>query len=181
MSLTFYLLRHAEAEPHSLKKEDIERALTERGMRDAERLGAHIAAHKFQGFDYVWCSSAVRTRQTLENLQRGFAEQGAAFSAPVQCEKKLYHASAARMLDILRLTPPEAKRVLMIGHNPGISELAAMLAGQGDEELVRGVGIRYPTCSLSIYTFSCTSWQEAGPETSAIKAFLTSENMWQCA
>ena len=172
MGLRFYLLRHAKAEPHSLQKDDIDRALAESGVKDSLHLGEHLAAQQYFGLDHIWCSSAVRTRQTLERVKKGFEEQGGQFSVPVQYEKRLYHAPATTMLEVLRLTTPAAKQVMMVGHNPGISEFAAQLAKRGDAKSIHDVKLDYPTCALSIYEFHCQSWQEAGPANSEIKAFL---------
>jgi phosphohistidine phosphatase len=182
MTRTLYLLRHAKAEPHSLFKSDFDRVLAEQGRADAIALGGWLFNHptRLRGdeggesiphlFDHIICSSAARTCQTLEYLKQGMGEQGAVFEN-IQYEKKLYHASAETMLGVLRLTPPDAQRVLMVGHNPGISELAAMLASRGDAKLIDDIKLGMPTCTLAIFEFDCQSWQEAGPTNSEIVGF----------
>lgn len=188
MTLTLYLLRHAEAEPHSLKKDDINRSLTERGMLDTRRSGEYLATQQTISVDYVWCSSAVRTRQTLTALINAYSEasrpsESSAREAAlhvravgehgsIQFEKKLYHASASLMLETLQLSPSDAKAVMMVGHNPGISELASALASRGDATLIHDVKLDYPTCALSVFEFHCDSWQEISPANSEIKAFV---------
>lgn len=175
MALKLYLLRHAKAEPHSLQKDDIDRALAERGMQDARRLGKHLAAQQMLDIDYVWCSSAVRTRQTFECLKEGIIQAGGTFAAPVDYEAKLYHAPAQRMLNILHMTPLKAKTTLILGHNPGISELAGILARRGSAALMEEVRNGYPTCALSVYEFDCITWQEIDSTRSAIKHFFVPE------
>ncbi len=139
---------------------------------DFKRMSCPAGQQIFTGAStFIWCSSAARTRETLEYVKQGYAEQGANWQAELQVEKKLYHASAETMLSVLRLTPPDAQRVLMVGHNPGISELAAALAGRGEAKLIDDIKLGMPTCALAIFEFDCTSWQEAGPTNSEIKGF----------
>lgn len=170
--LNFYLLRHAKAVPGSLMQDDKTRELAERGRNDAESLGAYL----FQAgitFDLIHCSNAVRTRETLEYLQRGYGK----LSAETRFSDALYHAAAERMLEILQDSPLKAKHVLMIGHNPGISELAAHLAKRGDEDLIDETHRHFPTCSLAVYAFNAAQWADAGPHTATIKAFLTPKQL----
>lgn len=155
MSLVFYLLRHAKAEPGRLSKQDSERPLAEKGREDAARLGEWL---KEQGahFDHIWCSNAVRTQQTLDQLD--LPNQKIAVLEP-----KLYHAPSYVMLDVLRQTPADAKKMLMVGHNPGISQLAGELAMHTDNDVAQQISAGYPTCTCAIYRFHCETWQEAEP------------------
>lgn len=76
--------------------------------------------------DLVLCSPSVRTRQTLERIARGLPD-----GTPVELEDELYAASAQTLLERLRLLPEGIGAVLVIAHNPGLHDLARLLAGPG--------------------------------------------------
>lgn len=185
MTLRFYLLRHAKAEPHSLNKDDKERSLSPSGVRQAEALGAWLAgvgnaagAGAHVPFEVVYCSAATRTRETWDALEHGFQAQhsgSALIQGKVEYVDALYHAPAEKMLNLLQQTPADVSRVLLIGHNPGVSDLAGRLAAEGDAEAQHDVTLSYPTCGLSIFEFSAATWQEAGAHNCRITAFETFE------
>lgn len=91
--------------------------------------------------ELVLCSSAVRTRETLEPARRVFA------SSAVRIEDELYAASSDELLARLHLVPDEVASVMLIGHNPGLQELAIGLASSGDglERLTE----KFPTAALA--------------------------------
>ena len=166
MTLSLYLLRHAKAQPGSISRDDFDRPLAEKGLEDAESLGDYFRAEKTT-FNYAWCSSSLRTTETLKQLALGDGVE-------TDFTRNLYHASAEKMLDVIHLTPPNVKALLVVGHNPGISQLAAMLAG-ADNALSRDVVIRYSPCTCSMFEFNCETWQEAGSENSQITGLWVPE------
>lgn len=115
---TLIILRHAKAADPDDYATDIERPLTARGRRDAAAAGAWLAA---QGLvpDSVLCSPAVRTRETL-------AELGVA--APVGFEHRIYTGPAADTLELLRSVGVTVGTLLLVGHNPTLSDLSHELA-----------------------------------------------------
>lgn len=156
MIYRLYLLRHAKAEAGNLHLQDIDRPLAAKGLEDAARLGTWLEAP-----DYTVCSSALRTRQTYQQL--ALAGQEA-----VDFRSDLYHGSPERMLGTLQLSPPQARSVLMVGHNPGVHQLASALASRGSDPLRQSVMLDYRPCTCAVFEFDCASWQEAGPENSRI-------------
>lgn len=122
---TLTLLRHAQTQAGSLAMEDHERALTETGLDDAKTLGADFAAQD-KMFDLILCSTATRTRQTLDQLLIGMDNR----VIETRYLGQLYHSSAERMAQLISETPEHIENVLVVGHNPGISELAGTLAQQ---------------------------------------------------
>ena len=165
MTFTLYLLRHAKTVPGRIDLEDFERPLMEQGIEKAQKLKDHLQQEQV-AFDHVYCSSAVRTRQTLEHVLPDYAGE-------VSYLRELYHASAQVMLDTLHLTPPGAAQVLMVGHNPGISQLAVGLARRGETSLVRSIAMGYSPCTCATFQFDCASWQEVGIENSSITGLWT--------
>ncbi|WP_449061027.1 SixA phosphatase family protein [Planomonospora algeriensis] len=119
---TLIVLRHAKAADHT-GLADRERPLTERGERDARRVGEVLAELGLQP-DLVLCSPAVRTRRTAELVLPG---------APVEFERDVYEAYADDLLALLRQTDPDVGTLLLVGHNPGVHELVMELtARDGD-------------------------------------------------
>lgn len=102
----------------------------------------------------VLCSSAVRTRETLDRLLPALG------SPEVLIERELYEASATHLLNRLREVPDAAESVLLIGHQPAIQQLALGLAGDG-EQLAR-LRDKFPTAAMASLVF-VGGWDELGP------------------
>lgn len=129
MSRKLLLLRHAEATPAPMgdfsQAADMARPLTAAGYAAAQRCGLWLRQHGLSP-DYVLCSPAHRTRQTLEGL---LPFLHAPLSAPFFCPD-IYEAPPQALLASIQKAPPQAHTVLLIGHNPGISTLARQLDTQ---------------------------------------------------
>jgi phosphohistidine phosphatase len=115
---TLIVLRHAKA-AQVPGLADRERPLTDRGERDAKRLGDEIRAAGLEP-DVVLCSPALRTRQTAE---LAFPE------VEISYERDIYEAYPEELLELLHRTDPDLGTVVLCGHNPGVHELALGLAG----------------------------------------------------
>ncbi len=123
---TLILLRHAHAEPASEGQSDIDRALSAEGLAEAEAAGRWLVE---QGLtpDRVLCSPARRTRETLEAVLRsvGYVEQRLADG--------IYEASAGALAELAD-EHREVQRLMLVGHNPGMERLAALLhSGQSGD------------------------------------------------
>lgn len=143
MSLRLILMRHAKSDWGAANLRDHERPLNPRGRRDAAAMGDWL---RRQGYlpDQVLCSTATRTRETLDLL---------ALAAPVRFEPALYHASPEAMLAALRQASGGC--VLMLGHNPGIAGLAADLVQDApDHERFDD----YPTCATLVAEVDLGGW-----------------------
>ena len=161
---TLYLLRHAKAERGD--GGDFERTLTTRGQGDAAALGAYM-----RGRDYrpglMLCSPAARTRETLERLQAALGgEPAAAFN------RQLYLGSAGMLLQRLQEVDEAVGSVLLIGHNPGLAQLAAMLAPRGDKHALARLREKYSTCGLAVIHLHVDRWEQAGPGTGTLTDFM---------
>jgi phosphohistidine phosphatase len=123
-SRTLVLLRHAKAERPDRYPRDIDRPLSARGRADAAAAGRWLAD---QGIfpDLVLCSPSVRTRQTWE------AAGPALGDAPVVYETLLYIGGVDEALELVRQAEATVSTVLMIGHNPTLSILSAVLDPNG--------------------------------------------------
>jgi phosphohistidine phosphatase len=145
------ILRHAKAErPAGVADED--RPLTQRGHADAAAAGAWLDARGYRP-DLVLCSPSKRTRQTW----RGVAVALASGAEPeVRYDAELYYGSAAEALALVREIPAEVGTILLVGHNPGVSLLSALLDHAGRD----GDGLR--TCGIAVHRRK-GAWADFGP------------------
>jgi phosphohistidine phosphatase len=149
------LLRHAKSSWDDPKLSDHARPLNQRGHRAAQSMAR---AMRDLGLtpDLVLVSSARRTLQTLEALEPWDE------TPLIEPMDALYLAPASDMLDVLRRTTPAVRSLLLVGHNPGLHELAVTLAGINPaslDERVRGLAEGYPSGSLAEFTI-VTPWSE---------------------
>ena len=146
-----YLLRHAKSSWKDRSLADRDRPLAGRGKRAAKAVAAHLEAEGIRP-DLVLCSPARRTRETLERVE-------AAFGDPVETrlDEALYGASEAELLACLRALAQEIDSVMVIGHNPGLEELALALASQG-AQLAR-MREKYPTAALATIDLPAQDWR----------------------
>ena len=119
------LLRHAEAESPQLSVGDRARKLTMRGQQQASELAEKLLASSFRP-DKVLVSSAMRTRETLERLRQIWPLPE---SAILDCED-LYLAGFDQVLARLAAIETAEQKLLLIGHNPGWSDIACQLTNQ---------------------------------------------------
>jgi len=113
--------------------------------------------------DAVLVSTAVRTRQTWE-IAREAMRNSAKDLAPqprVEFPAELYGADPAQLLQIIRMAhAADPRRLMVIGHNPGMHELALMLAGSGDAAAKKSLEDNLPTAGLAILDFAIDDWSE---------------------
>ena len=165
---TLTLVRHAKAE-HVPGKTDHDRELAPRGRKDARAIGAwlsdpsHAVVH-----GVALCSTSERTRQTLEGICAG-----GAFAKDTRYDERIYDASAAGLLEILREVPDSVCAVLMIGHAPGIPVLATSLAhnDSGSSDVMERLSLGFPTSGLAVLGFD-GHWAALAPETAYLRDFV---------
>ena len=138
------LLRHAKAEHPDLIA-DIQRPLSLVGRKQSAKVGAALAANDLVP-DLVLCSASVRTRQTWE-LARGAL--GA--DPEVRFLEDLYYAGSSAVLELVRAVPADVRTVLVVGHEPTMSQAAVLLAGaDSDPTTLARVRVGVPTASWSL-------------------------------
>lgn len=138
------LLRHAKAEHPDLIS-DIQRPLSLVGRRQSARVGAGLAADELVP-DLVLCSASVRTRQTWD-LAR--ASLGA--DPDVRYLDDLYYAGSRALIDLVRAVPADVRTLLVVGHEPTMSQSAVALAGpDSDPATLARVRVGVPTASRSL-------------------------------
>jgi phosphohistidine phosphatase len=128
MSREIVILRHAQAQPAAAGGKDAERELTAHGRTEAQAVARWFSEHAL-AFDHVLCSPAARARQTAA-LVLG---EG---SAP-QVDARIYDATPGTLIGLLDEVRG-AGRVLLVGHNPGLEQLVALLT-EGRSEVAHGL------------------------------------------
>ncbi|WP_213284753.1 histidine phosphatase family protein [Bradyrhizobium sp. sGM-13] len=156
------LLRHAKTEHDAPSGHDHDRRLDERGRRDAVAIGTWIGRHPpFP--DAVLVSTAVRARQTWE-IARDAIKDAVRERPPkpqVELLDELYGAEPTQLLRIIRMAEvTDPARLMLVGHNPGMHELALMLAGSGDAAAKKALEDNLPTAGLAILDFATEDWSE---------------------
>ena len=123
---TLVLLRHAKAETPG-ERPDFERTLSGQGDADADAAGSWLADERLRP-DLVLCSSARRTRQTWQGVSVALAQADPDAASPeVHYEQGLYDGGRTEVIDLLRAVPDGVRTVLVIGHNPTMSDVSILL------------------------------------------------------
>jgi len=121
---TLLLLRHAKAENDAPGLTDLERALNERGEKEARSIGTFIKQQNLK-LDLVLCSTAVRARQTAELVLAA-----AQLTASVLYDRRIYEASPEGLSEVITEVEDGMSTVLLVGHNPVMEEFLKALTGQ---------------------------------------------------
>jgi len=166
---TLYLLRHAKSSWAEPALADQSRPLAPRGRRDAKRIARHLVQLEIQP-ELVLCSSAVRTRETLERIR--IARGG---GSTVRLEDELYGASAEQLLARIRLVPEAIASVMLIGHNPGLRDLALFLVEDG-VDLAR-LEEKFPTAALATLTIPGGAWSRVEPGDAVLTAYIVPKQL----
>ena len=152
------LLRHAKTETDAPSGRDQDRRLDERGHRDAAEIGGWIGRH-LPFPDLVQVSPAVRAVQTWEIAWEAMKER--ASQPKVELVEDLYGADPAQLLQAIRMASvSDPKRLMLVGHNPGMHELALTLAGSGDAAGRKALGDNLPTSGLAVFDFAVDDWND---------------------
>jgi phosphohistidine phosphatase len=140
------LLRHGKAERDSASGADFDRKLAPRGVKDAAVMARSLAELGLAPA-LVLVSPAVRTRETWEAAAPAFPP------AELRFERGLYNAEADNVRDVIESAGDVAGTVLVVGHNPGLQDLAIELLKEGSapRELVDQVARRFPTSVAIVF------------------------------
>jgi phosphohistidine phosphatase len=150
---TLYLLRHAKAQKAVPGEDDLNRPLIKRGREAAAEVEAWFKAREVRP-DIVLCSPSARTRETLEIVQPALGNPRIVYDAA------LYGASPQALKAMIGRLQHEVLSALIVGHNPGIEELALGLAGHGASKMVSRMREKFPTCALAVLSAPVTAWTD---------------------
>ena len=167
---TLYLLRHAKSDWGDPSLDDCDRPLAARGERAAAVMAVHFAQQGYHP-SLVLCSSARRTRQTLESLLPHLPGD-----PEVLFEEGIYLASRGQLLARMQEIDDGQPRVLLIGHNPGIADLARNLAGSGERDALRRLA-RFPTAASAVCEFDLERWRDLVPGSGRLVAYAAPKDL----
>jgi phosphohistidine phosphatase len=158
------LLRHAKsAWPESV--EDHHRPLAPRGLRDAPAAGRALADAGALP-DLALCSTAERARRTWELAAGQWGTP-----PPVHYDRRLYAAGVPDLLEVVREVPGRVETLLLVGHNPGLGDLVLELAGDGLDDTLERVRVKFPTSAIAVLTWRGTGWPALAPGSALLTSF----------
>ncbi len=160
---TIGLFRHAKSDWHDARARDFDRPLNQRGRIGAALMGVHIREEGTR-WDRVIASPAARVTETIE-----CAAQAAHSRIPINWDRRIYLASSATLLDLLREQDGELRSILMIGHNPGLEDLIFdLVPDDGSSPLRETVEAKFPTATFAILEADVERWRDLEDGTARI-------------
>ena len=159
MGASLYVLRHAKAEVEARSGGDHGRDLRRRGRRAAKDVGRFLSSLG-ETPERILCSTALRARATAE-----LARESGGFAAEVELLPQLFGASAPALLALLSELG-RGERVLLVGHEPALSQLIGVLSG---------AEIEFPPGALARIDLLCERWSELGPLVGRLVWLVTPE------
>ena len=169
---TVTLFRHAKSgEKDNPNIDDFDRPLAARGLKAAPKMGEIIRAHNLKP-SLILCSPSVRTRQTLSLA----APEAWDTTPETRFEEMLYEASAQTLFRTLKGLTRDVAHVMIVGHNPGLQELAVALAPPGSaarEEFKA----KLPTAAIASFDFDIDHWAKLQPGTGQLQLFAAPANL----
>ena len=160
------LLRHAKSSWDDPFVEDFDRPLAKRGRKAAGRVAAWLKQHRVRP-DLVLCSPSARTRETLDLIADALGK-----NVQVNYDKALYLAEAEDLLAKIRATDNAATCVMVIGHNPGMQELALSLLKPGARKDRASLDEKFPTAAIARFKVPVARWADLQPGGTALVDFV---------
>lgn len=162
---TLYLLRHAHTESAAPGQDDHDRILSPRGLEEARNVGLYM---KEQGLvpDAMLCSSSVRTTETAKLVFEVLFDGG---KVPVasSIDRDYYLATPRTLFDGVTQADDRFESLIVIGHNPGMGDLAATLAGAGGQDIGG-----FPPAALAAFTCETGTWENFSLDAAKLKALF---------
>jgi phosphohistidine phosphatase len=160
------LLRHAKTERAEPGQRDRDRKLTKRGRDDAAVIGAYMARHGLNP-DLALVSPAKRTQETWALVAPAFAKA----PRPVN-EARIYDATTEALFKIIS-EARGAHSLLVVGHNPGLHDIAVQLIASGDVEVRERVAEKLPTSGLVVIDLAFDDWSKVHRHAGRLERFVT--------
>ena len=117
--------------------------------------------------DKALVSTALRTRQTWERAAE------ALHGVPVSFDDRVYEAHAGRLLQVVRESGDDAGVGGLVGHNPGMTDLATILVGHGDRSAFARLRAKFVTAGVAVIDFDVDHWADIQPGGGRLERFVT--------
>lgn len=160
------LLRHAKSDWAKPGLRDHDRPLNPRGREAAPKMGAYMVRHTLVP-DLIVASTAKRVTETLDHLLPAFDRPPKIVSEP-----RVYDAGSNALLGIVKEAPRTAHSLLLVGHNPGMADLAALLIASGDVDARQRLIEKFPTAGLAVIDFAIDDWAKLHPRGGRLDRFV---------
>jgi phosphohistidine phosphatase len=160
------LLRHAKTERPGPGERDRERKLTKRGRADAPVIGAYMAHHGLVP-DLALVSPAARAVETWTLVAAALGKV-----PRVVKDERIYNAEAEALIGVIR-EARDARVLLVVGHNPGLQDLAVRLIASGDVETRERVTEKLPTSGLVVIDLAFDDWSKLHPNAGRLERFVS--------
>jgi phosphohistidine phosphatase len=149
------LYRHAKSDWHDARARDFDRPLNARGRKGAAIMGTYIREYGVE-WQRVIASPAARVAETIE-----IGSKAAHITIPVIWDRRIYLASSAILLDLLREVKGDPASILMVGHNPGLEDLIFDLVPENGSDPLRAmVEQKFPTAAFAVLEIAADSWTD---------------------
>ena len=145
---TLYIVRHAKSSWDDPDQDDFDRPLNERGAKDAPRMGKRLLERGLAP-NLVISSSAARALATAKLMAKAFGHE----EKKIRQDRSLYHAGPASLLNAIRLADDKNEIIMIVGHNPGLTEFANNLLKENISNI--------PTSGIVAATLKIDSWKDA--------------------
>jgi phosphohistidine phosphatase len=160
------LLRHAKSDwPEGV--DDHERPLAKRGRKDSPLIGIYMAKERLRP-NLAIVSTARRAKDTWKLARSAFKHD-----ISRRKEARIYDASASAILEIINATEPDVKALLLVGHNPGLQDLAVKLIGKGSPSDLSRLNRKFPTAGLVVIDFDVKRWRDVSDGLGQLERFET--------
>jgi phosphohistidine phosphatase len=160
------LVRHAKSAWDKAEDADFDRPLSARGRRIAPLIGDFLARQERLPTS-VLCSSARRAAETWELMSKALPAGTA-----VTHSKSLYLAMPREMLKRIQRLPDDVDCALLVGHNPGIADLAGWLCTGGDQAKRTQLAKKYPTGAVAVIDFAVEMWKDIDADSGTLIDFV---------
>lgn len=155
-----HLIRHAKSSWADPNLSDEQRPLSSRGVSSCEIMAPAIVKAGCN-FEHVFCSPAVRAKATIENIAKALPDRAVEWKV----DEQLYTFNGANLLHWCKSISDDLDEIVLLGHNPAITDLCNGLSGADLENI--------PTCGYALLTFDGEHWQDLKPKTARLETFLT--------
>jgi phosphohistidine phosphatase len=161
------LIRHAKSSHDQPGQRDFYRSLNERGYADAPQMGRYLRSALQWKPDSVICSPATRALSTARLL----LEAADYDSLLIQQKPEIYEATSDAILEVIHGVPDSVSHLCLVGHNPGMENLANLLVGA---RAITG----FVTCGVAMLELDSKTWAQAGPGCGRLVKFLQPRSLW---
>tara|TARA_Y100001934_G_C12377115_1_gene789864 strand:- start:3883 stop:4395 length:513 start_codon:yes stop_codon:yes gene_type:complete len=166
-----YIIRHAKAEAASHDVEDHDRKLTNKGKNKANTLSIWLKGKK-PNIEALFYSSSIRTIQTSDIILQGFSG-----TVSKSIDKKLYAASEEVLMDYISFLDDKLTVVGIVGHQPGLQELAFTLVSSYAEGYDKVLNTSFSTSNAILILLNIKRWDQIAPRVGILADYFNSKEI----